>query len=868
MKKKGSFTSPLSGRGLVFACICVASISVTNAQTFTNIADEMGISAIVVGGNFDMAGCSFADFNKDGFDDITFGVNGAAPQFYLNNNGTFQNVTISMQSISKCKGIMWVDYDNDGDRDLFISNEGGANRLMRNDGDFSFTNVSATSGLFLNGSFNYGASWGDYDLDGDLDVYISNYAFVEGPNTDLDRNHLFRNDGIDTFTDVTAAAGFDPLSELSFQTVWFDYDHDLYPDLFLINDKQFQNRAYHNNGDGTFSEISDESGFGINVDSMSASFGDFNNDLIVDFYTTNLPEGNVLLKGNADFTFTDVTASHGLVINDFTWGAAWFDMDNDADLDIYIAESQIGSLNAPNYLLRNTGEGNNYWFEDAVDAFISTDNTNAYSVASGDLDNDGNIDLIVNNRSPHNAVVWKNNGNDLNNGFIKVDLQGTQSNIDGVGSLITVWFDGNARMTYTMLGEQFISQNSFVEHFGIGQHALVDSVIVQWPSGIIDHYYDIPSGTTLHAVEGNSAAPQVLVQYTPCSTEPATIQLSGENILSITWDNGSTGNSFSANNSGTYSASVELASGNSILVSQVITLSPPPNIVVDVQHTSCFNGNDGEIALFVTNDVELESITWSELETTGSVVSNLGSGEYFFSVIDSNGCTASGSAIVESPSAVSASVSVEHGNCPEDLGSANITASGGNPPYTIDWQGQDPLQLVSGEYTVIVADANGCLSSAVYEILNPTEWVFDLIVADAFNGDNGQASINVSGATPPYFILWSNGQQTDAIEGLMQGNYFVVVQDSHGCFVQENFQITDLSVPFAVNPIVLSSLGNGQFRITGILIESYTVFDSMGQLVVDGSDVGSNDLLLDLSGFSHGGYIVVINKFLSIKVRR
>jgi hypothetical protein len=853
---------------LVILVITGFSSLKVSAQTFTNIAEGLGITALVNGGNFDMAGCSFADFNNDGLDDITFGLNGFAPKFYLNQgDGTFQNVTIVMQSISNCKGIMWVDYDNDGDRDLYISNETGANRLMRNDGDFTFTNVSESSGLMLNGSASYGASWGDYDLDGDLDVYISNYMFVDGPNTDADRNHLFRNDGNDLFTNVTSQAGFDPISELSFQTVWYDYDHDLYPDLFLTNDKQFQNRMFHNNGDGTFSEVSDETGFGINIDSMSASFGDFNNDLILDFYTTNLPSGNVLLQGNSDFTYTDVTEQHGLLVNDFTWGAAWFDMDNDTDLDIYIAEAQAGSLNSPNYLFRNLGPDFDYFFEDAIDSFISPDITNAYCVASGDIDNDGNVDLIVNNRAPNNAYVWKNNGSANGNGYLKVELQGTISNIDGIGSYITVWFDGKALETYTMIGEQFLAQNSFIEHFGIGQSAVVDSVIVQWPSGIIDHYYDIPSGTTLHALEGDSAIPEILVQYNPCTNEPAQVTLIGLNIVSLIWNNGSTETSIDVSTSGTYTVNVLLASGNSIVLNQEITLSPPPAITSNIISPLCADSLGGTIELINTTGIPLESILWIENTSTDPILTNIGAGTYSYQVIDFNGCTSAGSVTVESPNQLTSIVATQNGDCPGDLGTANIFVSGGTQPYSIDWNFQDPLQLSNGEYNVFISDSNGCTKTEEFEINNPPNWDIDLLLVDAFNGDNGHATISIEGGTPPYFVLWSNGSQEMGIFNLVQGTYFYVVQDSNGCSSQEDFQIIDQHVPTMNDQILVSVLGDGKYLFSGIEIDELKVYDTLGKLVYSSGKAGWLSEV-DLGAFKSGQYVVLINNNISLKVIR
>jgi hypothetical protein len=624
---------------------------------------------------------------------------------------------------------------------------------------------------------------------------------------------------------------------------------------------------FHNNGDGTFSEVSDETGFGINVDSMSASFGDFNNDLILDFYTTNLPDGNVLLQGNSDFTYTDVTEQHGLVVNDFTWGAAWFDMDNDSDLDIYIAEAQAGALNSPNYLFRNLGPDFDYFFEDAIDSFISPDITNAYCVASGDLDNDGNIDLIVNNRAPNNAYVWKNNGSANGNSYIKVDLEGTISNIDGIGSYITVWFDGKALVTYTMLGEQFLAQNSFKEHFGIGQSTQVDSVIVKWPSGIVDHYYDIPAGTTLNAKEGDSAIPEVNVQYTPCTTEPAHVSLIGTNIVSVIWNTGSTETSIEVSTSGTYSASVLLASGNSVVLNQDITLSPPPAITSNITSPPCANSLGGSIELVNTTGIPLESILWIGNTITDPILTNIGAGTYSYQAVDLNGCASSGSVTVESPNQLTSIVTTQNGNCPGDLGIANIIVSGGTQPYSIDWNFQDPLHLSNGEYNVFINDSNGCTNGTEFEINNPPNWDIDLLLVDAFNGDNGHATLSIEGGTPPYYVLWSTGSQEMGIFNLVQGTYFYVVQDSNGCSYQEDFQIIDQHVTTMNDQIVVSALGNGKYLFSGIEIEDLKVYDTIGKLVFRCRQAG-RQCEVDLGVFNSGQYVVLINNDISLKVIR
>ncbi|MDP4588331.1 MAG: VCBS repeat-containing protein, partial [Flavobacteriales bacterium] len=356
----------------------------SSGQTFVDVSTIQGINAIVSGGTFS-AGLSFADFNHDGWDDLTIGMNNQSPKVYLNNNGDFQEVSLQLPSNTFCKMVVWVDYNNDGNRDLFMTNRNGSNRLLRNDGDLNFTDVTSIAGVALTGGDNYGASWGDFDLDGDLNLYVCNYRFSFEPGTSADKNHLFRNDGNDIFTDITAIAGVAGNVDLSFQSAWIDYNHDLLPDLYVINDKISPNRLYRNNGNGSFTEVTGASGIGIVIDSMSASYADYNNDLLMDLYTTNTQAGNVLLRAKEDLTFQDATEETGLIVYDYTWGAVWFDMDNDTDQDIYIAESEALAFNSPNYLYRNMGIEADYTFENVSDLLTTPDISDAYTAASGDL---------------------------------------------------------------------------------------------------------------------------------------------------------------------------------------------------------------------------------------------------------------------------------------------------------------------------------------------------------------------------------------------------------------------------------------------------------------------------------------------------
>jgi hypothetical protein len=838
----------------------------STGQTFVDVSNIQGINAIVNGGTFS-AGLSFADFNHDGWDDLTIGMNNQSPKVYMNNNGDFQEVNLQLPSNAFCKMVVWVDYNNDGERDLFMTNRNGSNRLLRNNGNLNFTDVTSIAGVALTGGDNYGASWGDYDLDGDLDLYVCNYRFSFEQGTPADKNHLFRNDGNDVFTDVTATAGVAGNVDLSFQSAWIDYNHDLLPDLYVINDKISPNRLYRNNGDGSFTEVTGASGIGIVIDSMSASYADYNNDLLMDLYTTNTQAGNVLLRAKEDLTFQDATEETGLIVYDYTWGAVWFDMDNDTDQDIYIAESEALAFNSPNYLYRNMGIEADYTFENVSDLLTTPDISDAYTAASGDFNNDGHIDIAVNNRFPYNAVLWENSGNEDGNGYIKVRLEGTTSNRDGIGSWITVYAGGNSFITYTLLGEQYISQNSFDEHFGLGQSLQADSLLIQWPSGIEDVYYNISTGTTLIAVEGATQLPDLVYSYENCTNGPAVLSLVGGNYTSAIWSTGEEGDNIEVQTSGTYDVIIELTAGNTVTISQEITLTPPPSLSVNTTSPLCFDSSNGSIELFNVAGIPVDYVEWQALKDNTLAIFGLVGGTYNYTVFDINGCSTSGSVTLEVPSPISYELEITNGTCPGDLGSINISAVGGTPPLLIDYLGEDISAISDGDYNLLISDLNGCAQTVSYTVSNPPAWEVELLLLNANNGSNGSASITVSGATPPYNILWSNGQTGSSNTSIGEGTYFFVVQDSNGCDYQENFEIIDLSIDETEFDITTHYLGSGRFLISGIQIQHIEVYNSVGQVVLSeimtGNDVNTT---LDLNQFAKGAYLMLINHQFVVKI--
>lgn len=470
-----------------------AQLSFQDSATAVGVNDTYGLS--LYGG-----GVSFADFNGDGWDDLTYSTEyGEEVYFYQNNNGIFTRVDLGINDTYMTKQVVWVDYDNDGDKDFFVTSYIGVNKAYENVGGMTFVDISSTCGLFTSDYYTYGMTFGDIDNDGDLDVFISNRddSFVE-------RNFLYRNDS-GAFVDITASAGINLSSELSFCTAFFDYDNDGDQDIYLANDKTFINRLYQNDGTGSFTDVSVSSGAGIAIDAMSTTIGDYDNDGWFDIYITNTFDGNYFLRNNQDGTFTNVATSNGTLFEGLAWGAVFFDADLDTDLDMYVSSSLDGTipydgvfpLSAAFY--ENDGTGN---YSIPTGAGFAGDTRESYANAIGDFNNDGLPDIVVMNDTD-DYFLWENMTTTTNN-YLKVTLEGTTSNRDGVGAKIEISVAGNKQFRYLLCGEGYLSQNSSAEFFGVGSVTNVDYVKVTWLGGNEDIISNVTPNQTVHIVEGST----------------------------------------------------------------------------------------------------------------------------------------------------------------------------------------------------------------------------------------------------------------------------------------------------------------------------------------------------------------------------
>ena len=483
----------------IYTLLFLFSIALSSAQlAFEDTASLKGVG-YTYGASTYGGGVSFADFDGDGWDDLTYSTtDGQELLFFKNNGGTFTEIDLGISNTNLVKQVIWVDYDNDGDKDFMATSFTGHNKFYRNTGSMTFVDISDTIGFFTDNLWTYGVSFGDIDSDGDLDAFISN----RDDTTFNQYSYLYRNDN-GTYVDITASAGIYTGNQLSFCSAFFDYDNDGDQDIYVANDKiANMNRLYQNDGNGNFTDVSELSGAGIAIDAMSTTIGDYNNDGWFDIYVSNTLGGNYLLKNNGDGTFTNQSPSVGTEMSTIAWGSSFLDADNDTDLDLYVSSNQDGS-GPPSWLTaafyENDGT-NNFSIPSGIG--MDNDSRKSFSNAMGDLNNDGLADIIVMNDT-ENYYLWENKTTNSNN-YLKVKLEGVVNNRDGIGSKIEISISGNKQYRYTLCGEGYLGQNSSTEMFGLGTATEVDYVKVTWLNGAEDVFNNVSANQTLNIVEGAS----------------------------------------------------------------------------------------------------------------------------------------------------------------------------------------------------------------------------------------------------------------------------------------------------------------------------------------------------------------------------
>jgi hypothetical protein len=453
------------------------------------------------------AGCSFADFNGDGWDDLSFSHHGGALRFYVGNGNSFDEVFLDIDNdVAQSKGIVWADFDNNGHQDLFVANRLVPNKLWMADGQGGYEDVSDTCGISQDNRRSYGVSVSDYDRDGWLDIFVSNYS----AGVDVPGNELYRNNGDGTFTGVLDSMGMAEMeTPQSFQGSWSDFNGDGWLDLHVIRDRTILPDLYYRNVDGNaMFEEAGSAGLDLTLNSMSTSVADFDRDGDWDVYVTaGVDEGNWLMVNDGSGAFTPYVESfigEDLAINQVCWSGNWLDYDNDGWLDLHVITG-ISEYTLYPEVLQNSGDQPNRLYRGGEEGFINADedfpsgSNLSFSAVVGDFNWDGFPDLVSHQIGELAQVLQAvPNGNH----WLKVKLEGTESNRDAIGSELRLWQDGVCHLRQVICGTNYLGQDSRWQFFGLGTNSAVDSLVVSWPSGLEEIVFPIEVDVHLELLEG------------------------------------------------------------------------------------------------------------------------------------------------------------------------------------------------------------------------------------------------------------------------------------------------------------------------------------------------------------------------------
>lgn len=500
---------------IVFISICLLLSNNIFSQSFERSESAAGLASLRENNGVAVADFD-GDNDLDIFivaknKDIT-GIDKTHSKLFRNdNNGVFTDITeeaglLNLLTINEPGeinpalegfkyGISWGDYDNDGFPDLFFTHIYKV-QLFRNQGDGTFIEKTIEAGFEkTNTCWNTGATWFDFNNDSYLDIYISDWG-------NCDYNSFYINNGDGTFKNVTEEFGSSTKNIKSYLSIPFDMNKDGFMDLYVTNDHEFQNELFINNNGNSFTEDAQNYGLNSKEHDMGLSVGDYNNDGAFDFFITTI-NNNVFYKNNGNNTFSNISEQNKTNKTGWAWDTVFADFDLDGDEDLFIVNGFNLTKEQFNIYFENKLETGIEEFIDNSESVNLNDFTQSVGATSFDYDNDGDLDLFISNTKRESFFYQNltNNGSNNRNWF-KISLEGTTSNKNAIGTELSITTNqGTIHRYYTGIG--FLSQSIQPVHFGLNTATEINELNIKWPSGLEETYQNLNANSFIKAVEGN-----------------------------------------------------------------------------------------------------------------------------------------------------------------------------------------------------------------------------------------------------------------------------------------------------------------------------------------------------------------------------